>query len=587
MEKWFIKSKRADFSVIAKQFGISEILARLSVNRDIKSNEQLEAYLHPSMDQLHDGSQMKDMKKACDIIKNKIEQGKSIRIVGDYDVDGVMATYILYQGLLKCGATVDYEIPERMKDGYGININIINQAYEDGIDTIVTCDNGIAALEQIEHAKQLGMTVVVTDHHDIAFVEEEGERIYKLPKADAVINPKQTDCTYPFKGLCGGAVAYKLVEQLYNRFAIAHKEILELLEFCAIATVCDVMDLVDENRVIVKHGLEKMNTTSNIGLQALIQETGIDNRKMSVYHLGFVIGPCINASGRLESAKLSLQLLLCQDKQKAKLMAKDLKELNDERKDMTQAGLEQAIEIIENGDYDNHKVLVIYLPTCHESLAGIIAGRLRERYHKPAIVLCKAHEGVKGSARSIEAYNMFEELNKCKSYLTKFGGHPMAAGLSLKEELIDDFRNELNQVTTLTEDDLIEKVSFDMVLPFKEIGFQLMHEIQLLEPYGKGNAKPLFALKNVHIIKANLLGKNRNVLKLMVEDGSCNVKFPAMLFNQVEQFESLVIEQYGENQLQNVYSGYQSQVCLDMVFYPDINEYNGVQTIQIMVQYLR
>ncbi len=588
MEKWFIKNKKANFKVIAESFGISEILARLIVNRDIKSNAELEAYLRPSMEHLHKPGLMKDMDKACAILKEKIEAGSRIRIVGDYDVDGVMATYILYTGLTRCGANVDFEIPERIKDGYGINITIIDAAIDDGIDTIITCDNGIAALDQVEHAKEKGMTVIITDHHDIPFVEEDGTRKYILPKADAVVNPKQHECTYPFEGICGGVVAYKLVEYLYESMGIPYEEMNDLLEFAAIATVCDVMDLVDENRDIVFYGLEKINKTTNLGLQALIDATGITGKKIAVYHLGFVIGPCINASGRLESAKVALQLFLSKDKMHAQTLAKELKELNDDRKEMTVNGVEEAILKIEQADYSNDKVLVVYLPSCHESLAGIIAGRLKERYHKPTIVLTKAHEGVKGSARSIEEYNMFEELTKCKHLLTKFGGHPMAAGLSLPEENIDVLRQALNDNTTLTEEDMIPKVSIDMQLPLPQISYKLIHEISMLEPYGKGNTKPLFALRNVHVIKASVIGKNKNVLKMTVVDDECtSARFTAMIFQNVDGFEQTVIQKYGEDGLRALYGGFSSPVYLDFVFYPDINEYNGIQTIQLMVQNYR
>lgn len=593
MEKWFLKNKRANFKTIAEGFGISETLAQLIVNRDINSNEALMAYLNPSMEHLHDPSLLKDMEVACGILLQKIKERKKIRIVGDYDVDGVMATYILYTGLSKCHAVVDYEIPERIKDGYGINVSIIDAAYRDGVDTIITCDNGIAAIEQIKHAKSLGMTVIVTDHHDIGFKEEEGQRVYVLPEADAVVNPKRMDCQYPFEGICGGVVAYKVIQQLFHLAGVDKKELEPLLEFAAIATVCDVMDLAEENRDIVRFGLQRITNTQNLGLRALIEETGIGDKQISVYHLGFVIGPCINASGRLESAKMSLSLFLCNDKNQAKLMAKELKELNDERKEMTLQGLEQAVEEIDTAllhseQKELDKVLVVYLPDCHESLAGIIAGRVKERYHRPTIVLTKAHEGVKGSARSIEAYNMFEELNKCKDILTKFGGHPMAAGLSLPEEDIDTLRKRLNEQTTLTEEDMIPKVSIDMVLPLGQINFNLIHEISYLEPYGKGNPKPLFVQRNVHVIKAALIGKNKNVLKMTVqEDTTPATRFTAMLFQNVDGFEKVVIEKYGQEGLNALYGGYQSPVYLDMVFYPDINEYNGMQTIQILVQNYR
>ena len=588
MEKWFIKNKKANFKVIADSFGISETLARLIVNRDIKSNEELEAYIRPSMEHLHKPELMKDMDKACAILKEKIKENKRIRIVGDYDVDGVMATYILYTGLSKCNANVDYEIPERIKDGYGINISIIDAAIEDGIDTIITCDNGIAAIEQVRHAKEKGLTVIITDHHDIPFVEEEGNRTFLLPEADAVVNPKQEDCNYPFEGICGGVVAYKLIESLYQQQQVPKEELGELLEFAAIATVCDVMDLQNENRDIVYYGLQRINKTTNLGLQSLIDATGITGKKIAVYHLGFVIGPCINASGRLESAKVALTLFLSKEKEKAKLLAKELKELNDDRKEMTLKGVEEAILKIEESNLMNDKVLVVYLPNCHESLAGIIAGRLKERYHKPTIVLTKAHDGVKGSARSIECYNMFEELTKCKSLLTKFGGHPMAAGLSLAEEDIDTLRNRLNEYTTLTEEDMIPKVSIDMVLPLTEVSYQLINEISMLEPYGKGNTKPLFALKHVHVIKASVIGKNKNVLKMtVVDDDNPSARFTAMIFQNVDTFEETVIHKYGEEGLKSLYGGLYSPVYLDLVFYPDINEYNGIQTIQIMIQNYR
>lgn len=588
MEKWFIKNRKADFETIAAQFGISPILARLSVNRGMSSNEELKEYLHPSMEQLYNPAELKDMEKTCELLKRKIEERQKIRIVGDYDVDGVMATYILYTGLTTCGANVDYEIPERIRDGYGINLSIIKKSKEDGIDTIITCDNGIAAIDQVRYAKELGMTVIITDHHDIGFKEEDGVREYIVPEADAVVNPKQEDCNYPFEGICGGMVAYKLIQCMYEQYQVPKEKLQELVIFAAIATVCDVMDLVQENRAVVKQGLEYIGRSENVGLRALIEATGIADKKISVYHLGFIIGPCINASGRLESAKMSLALFLEKNPEKAKVMAQELKELNDERKEMTGVGVEEAIEYIEVRKLEQDKVLLIYLPNCHESLTGIIAGRIKERYHKPTIVLTKAHEGVKGSARSIEEYNMFEELNQCKDLLTKFGGHPMAAGLSLEEENIELLRTRLNSQTTLTEEDLIRKVSFDMVLPFSHITMELIREISLLEPYGKGNVKPLFALKNVCVLKAMVLGKNRNVLKLTVaEEKNMNIRYVAMIFQNVDVFEELIVDKYGEEGLKAVYGGYNSNVQLDVVFYPEINEYNGIQTIQMMIQYYR
>ncbi len=577
MEKWFIKNKKADFDLIARTFGISPVLARLAVNRGVGSNEAMERYLRPAMEHLHNPHLMKDIDKTCDILKEKIAEGKSIRIIGDYDVDGVMSTYILYMALKKCGAKVDYEIPDRIKDGYGINIQIVEAAAEDGIDTILTCDNGIAAREQITYGKEKGITVLITDHHDIPIGEA-------LPPADAIVNPKQTDCEYPYKGICGAVVAYKLVEVLYEQFGFVGQAEKDFLEFAAIATVCDVMDLTDENRVIVKYGIEKLKRTKNNGLQALMQVNQLDAVNLSAYHLGFVIGPCINASGRLESAKLALKLFLTDEKEKAMLLAKELKALNEERKQMTEENLLKAISLVEENGLLEDKVLLVFLEGCHESLAGIIAGRLRERYNRPTIVLTKGREGLKGSGRSTPEYSMFEEISRCKKYLTKFGGHPMAAGLSLEEENLEPFRKALNKNTTLTEEDLIPKVSFDMELPLEEISIPLIHEIDFLEPYGKENARPLFAVKDVFITAARAIGKEKNMLRLTVKSASSHVSYTAMLFRGYDLFAACVDEKYGEGAFERLLSGTGSHMAMDFVFYPSINEYNGMESIQIIVQ---
>lgn len=582
-EKWFLKNKKEDFIKIANDHRISEVLARLLVNRGLVNSEDINAYLNSSTDTMHNPHQLKDVDYACDILEEKIRSNTRIRIVGDYDVDGVVSTFLLFTALSRVGANVDYEIPERMKDGYGININIIKAAKEAGVDTIITCDNGIAAIEQIRYAKEIGMTVIVTDHHDIPFVENEGVRTEVLPPADAIVNPKQHDCNYPFPSICGAVVAFKLIEVLYERFHVDKEETKKLLAYAAIATVCDVMDLVNENRVIVKYGLNLLRNTDNKGLEALMELHQINTFKLSAYHLGFIIGPCLNASGRLETAKIGLSLLLEQDGDSARKIAAQLKELNDKRKDMTARGLEEAIEIIETTDLINHKVLVVYLPDCHESLAGIIAGRIRERYHKPAIVLTKAHEGVKGSARSIEQYNMFEELTKCKEYLDKFGGHPMAAGLSLKEENVEPLRTALNQRTELTEEDFINKISIDVLMPIGYVKEELVEELELLEPFGKGNEKPVFAEKNLSIIKADILGKNRNTLKLKVEN-QYGKRMDALYFNQIDQFNEYLIDKYGNNEVDKLYKGIPNEIKISALYYPNINEYNGVKTPQIIIQ---
>lgn len=578
-EKWFIKNKKGNFEQIGQYHHIDPVIARLIVNRGINSNEELAGYLHPSLENMHDPHQMKDLDKACHIIVNKIKEEKTIRIIGDYDVDGVMSTYILITGLKRCGAKVDYEIPDRIKDGYGINIDIINAAYEAGIDTILTCDNGIAAKNQIAFAKEHGLTVIVTDHHDIPM--EEG-----VPDADAVVNPKQEDCSYPYESICGAVVALKLVQVLYDMCGIDTKEFYDLLEFAAIATVCDVMDLCDENRIIVKYGIQKFESTSNIGLNALKEACGLLGKPISAYHFGFIIGPCINASGRLESAKLSLRLLLCQDTQEAKTLAVRLKELNDERKSMTEENLKKAIEIVENSNLTEDKVLVVFLENCHESLAGIIAGRLRERYNKPTIVLTRAEGAIKGSGRSIEEYHMFEELTKCKDLLSKFGGHPMAAGLSLPEENVEKLRQGLNQKAELTEEDLMLKVSFDMVLPLEKVSVSLISQMDLLEPYGKGNAKPLFALKDAQVSRAQVLGANKNVLKLSLCVPGSRTIYTAMIFLNILGFEEAIDQKYGAGSFETLMSGRQTYE-MDIIFSLNLNEYNGMVSPQLIIQNYR
>lgn len=583
MEKWFIKNKKADFQAIMERFKVSEVLARLIVNRNHETIEDIETYLHPDLKHLHNPLLMKDMKKACDILEQKIKSQAKIRIVGDYDVDGVSSTFVLYTGLKRSGANVDYEIPHRIRDGYGINMNIIEAAYEDGIDTILTCDNGISAIEQVEKAKGMGMTVIITDHHDIPFTMEEGQIVYHIPKADAVINPKQPDCEYPWKSLCGAAVAFKLIQALYQEFGIDRKELGELLEVTAIATVCDVMDLVDENRIIVKNGLERLKTTKNPGLRALIDCNNIQFASLSAYHLGFIIGPCLNASGRLDTAKKGLKLLLADTPEEGKRIAEELKELNDTRKDMTAKGLEQAIQMVESSDMNNDKVLVVYLKECHESLAGIIAGRIRERYNRPALVLTDTENGVKGSGRSIEQYNMYEELTKCKELLLKFGGHPMAAGLSLENTQVEPFRGALNQFSTLTEEDFIPKVSIDVLLPLGYLNENVVEELELLEPFGKGNTKPIFAEKNLKVRRASILGKNANVLKLQVVNAYGRV-MDAMYFGDVDSFINDLVEHYGQMEVDKMFQNRDNAVTLSVIYYPSINEYGGFRSLQIIIQ---
>ena len=586
-ERWFIKNRKADYKTMSLKYGISELMSKLIINRDIFEDEIIKSYVTPEFNKLHNPREMKDLELAVNILKEKIITNKKIRIIGDYDVDGVISVYMLYTALKKCNANVDYEIPDRIKDGYGINEKIIKEAKDDGVDTILTCDNGISAIDQIKYAKELGLTVIVTDHHDIPFVEDENnKKIFLRSDADAILNPKQKDCNYKFKSLCGAGVAFKLIEVLYEEFNIDKEECYKLIEFLAIATVCDVVDLIDENRIFVKKGLEKINNTTNLGLGELIRENEIQDKTISVYHLGFIIGPCINASGRLDNAKKGLRLLLADEEDEAVHLAKELVKLNAERKDMTMKGVEDAIEIIEGTEIINDKVLVVYLPDIHESLAGIIAGRIRERYNAPTLILTNGEEFAKGSGRSIEEYNMFEKLLECKELLEKFGGHPMAAGLSIKEENIDKLREKLNENSMLKDEDLIKKIKIDCVLPLDQINFRVIEDLEKLEPFGKGNEKALFGIKDVNVIKAQILGENRNVLKLKLKSNSDKI-FDGIYFGNIEEFEQTVCDKYNSEELSKLYDGIFNDVKLDFVFYPNINEYNGNVSIQIVIQNYR
>lgn len=586
-ERWFIKNRKADYKSMSLKYGISELMSKLIINRDIFEDEIIKSYVTPEFNKLHNPREMKDLELAVNILKEKIITNKKIRIIGDYDVDGVISVYMLYTALKKCNANVDYEIPDRIKDGYGINEKIIKEAKDDGVDIILTCDNGISAIDQIKYAKELGLTVIVTDHHDIPFAEDENnKKIFLQSDADAILNPKQKDCNYKFKSLCGAGVAFKLIEVLYEEFNIDKEECYKLIEFLAIATVCDVVDLIDENRIFVKKGLEKINNTTNLGLGELIRENEIQDKTISVYHLGFIIGPCINASGRLDNAKKGLRLLLADEEDEAVHLAKELVKLNAERKDMTMKGVEDAIEIIEGTEIINDKVLVVYLPDIHESLAGIIAGRIRERYNAPTLIITKGEEFAKGSGRSIEEYNMFEKLLECKELLEKFGGHPMAAGLSIKEENIDKLREKLNENSMLKDEDLIKKIKIDCVLPLDQINFRVIEDLEKLEPFGKGNEKALFGIKDVNVIKAQILGKNRNVLKLKLKSNSDKI-FDGIYFGDIEEFEQTVCDKYNSEELSKLYDGIFNDVKLDFVFYPNINEYNGNVSIQIVIQNYR
>ena len=564
--KWMVYAKKADFKQIASEYGIDQVLARIIRNRDICGSKDIDMYLNGNLNDIHNPHSMKDADKFVDIITKKIEEHKPVRIIGDYDIDGICSIYILFCGLKAAGADVDYVVPHRINDGYGINEHLIDNAINEGIDTIVTCDNGIAAYNQVRYAKDNGITMIVTDHHDVPFEIKDDKKVYIVPPADAVINPKQADCDYPFKLLCGAGVAYKLISLLYDRLGFDKKELEDYIEFMAIATVGDIVDLIDENRIVVKYGLKHIAHTKNTGLRALIEECQLDINNISSYHIGFVIGPCLNASGRLDTARQAIELMLCKDNEKAHNMAKELIALNNERKSMTEQETQKAIELVENTGLLKDRVLVIYLKDCHESIAGIIAGRIKERYYRPTFVITNAEDGAKGSGRSIEGYNMYEEINKCKNVLTKYGGHPMAAGLSLAISDIDIFRKMLNDNAILTDEDLIPKMWIDVPMPVSYANIRLVNQLKLLEPFGKGNEKPVFADRNLYVKTASVIGKNKNVLRcqLETEDGTY---VPAV--------------QFGINNIDDIP---RAGMRISIIYYPDINTFNGIMSLQIIMK---
>ena len=594
MAKWMVAAKKADFDRISEKFHISPVLARIMRNRDVIGDEAIGKFLKGDIKDLHDPGLMKDMRLAADIILGKIQQGKSIRIIGDYDVDGICATYILLTGIRALGGKADTVIPHRMKDGYGLNDSLIEAAAEDGIDTIITCDNGIAAAFQVELAKKKGMTVVVTDHHEVPFEEGEQGRVYLIPEADAVVDPKQPACTYPYKQICGAVVAAKLVRTLMDREEapsldpqIRKRVVEEMFTFGALATVCDVMELRDENRIIVKKGLALMKNTSNMGLRALLKVNGIEDKDLSPYHAGFVIGPCMNATGRLDTARRALELFEAADWKDAVTIAGDLKSLNDSRKEMTQEGVKEAVLQVEGTEIGKDRVLVIYLPDCHESLAGIIAGRVREKYGKPVFVLTKGEEGIKGSGRSIEAYHMYEEMTACRELFTRYGGHKMAAGLSLaSEEDGDKFRRRINENCKLTKEDFEEVIHIDVPMPLSYADRDFIKELSCLEPFGVGNPKPLFARKGISLLSGRKLGKNQNVGKYRIADEN-GAGYEMIYFGDLEQFDSFLSERFGSDAFYKLYAGGlrkgEMEIC--MAYYPDINYYGGKENIQIVMQY--
>lgn len=586
MQQWVVTSKRADFKEIGRRFGIDQVTARIIRNRDVIGEDAIAQYLNGSLKDLADMHQMKDADLLVNILTQKIQNGNRIRIIGDYDIDGVMSSYIWYRALLRCGADVDVAIPNRITDGYGLNLHLIEDAMESDVDTIITCDNGIAALEEIAYAKKHGMTVLVTDHHEIPYEEEGGQRRYQKSEADAIVNPHQKECAYPYKDLCGAGVAWNVVRILYEKMGVDEQEAFALLEFVAFATVGDVMPLTGENRILVREGLKRIHHTVNVGMKALIAQCGLMPEQIESYHFGFVLGPCINAAGRLDTAKRALALFQTENEGKASLLANELVVLNEERKQMTADGVEEAKQLCEQAGYEKNPVLVLFLPDVHESIAGIIAGRIREYYGRPTFVLTRGEEGIKGSGRSVEGYSMYEEMCQCSKLLTKFGGHPMAAGLTLPEENIDEFREQMNAHCPLTVEQLQPKVHIDVPMPVDYVTNALVEEFCVLAPFGKDNPKPVFADRNLCISRMWTVGKNQNVLRLSLvsEHGS---PVSGIYFGDIPAFEDYITEQFGAAELEKAKHGRENSIRLSFVYYPKINRYRDSESLQFEIQYYR
>ena len=589
MTEWILKNKKADLEQLQRELGLSKTVCRVLANRGITESEQARVYLQPKQAELYDASLLKNADAASEYLLRAVKEKRRIRIIGDYDVDGVMATFLLYKALCALGALVDYRIPDRIADGYGMNMRMVEEAERDHIALLLTCDNGIAAGEPIAKAKEWGMEVVVTDHHEIPCRTEGDKVVYDLPPADVVVNPRQEGETYPQQGICGAAVAYKVVCVLFEKAdglgsEAEKKQLLsELLVPVALATVCDVMELTGENRTIVAKGLGLANTCSNKGIRALLEAYDLTDKAVSAYHAGFLVGPCFNAAGRLDTALLGLELLLCEDESGAKVQALRLKELNDVRKQMTVTATKEAVLLAEKKVTDgNVQVLVLFLPECHESLAGIVAGRVREKFYLPTIVLTKGEHCIKGSGRSVEGYSMYEKLAEQKDLFLAFGGHPMAAGLSLEEKNISELERRLNESAGLTEEVLTPKLYLDAVLPFAEISEALLGELAKLEPYGNGNAKPVFASSGVTVYGMKRIGKDGSSMRLQVKDRE-GTPVTGLYFHDADGLEQYLREEFGEEQVQRLYQG-RTSVSLTLAFTPSVDEYRGQSYPQILIE---
>ncbi len=582
-EKWILETKKADFNGLAEQLGVSPLVVRCMVNRDLTDVDDMRRYLNGTLEDLYDPLRMKDVDRAVQILL-AARGTEQVAIASDFDCDGIFSGYILWRAFRRIGLEAEIYTPDRVREGYGLNERIIDQAWEDGRKLLVTCDNGIAANSQVDYARAKGMKVIVTDHHEI---QEE------MPAADAVVDPKREDETYPFSGLCGAGVAYKLICALYDACGVPGQEKEELLEYVAVATVADVMELRDENRILVKAGLNRIGSTENLGLRALLDVQGLSGRKISAAHIGFVIGPCFNAAGRIATVKESFNLLMEEDPDAAGERAAHLKEINESRKAMTEEGAEKAFEILEkrrlseDGSYGESgglpPVLIVLLADTHESLVGIIAGRIKERYHHPVIVFTRTEEGlVKGSGRSIENYHMFRELMKCKDLMERFGGHKMAAGMTLREENLPELERRLNEQAVLREEDFRPLVRIDAAMPVGFVTERLIEELSCMEPFGVGNAKPLFAEQHFKVLNGRVLGREKNVLKLRVENSRGN-RCDAMLFRGREEFEAFVRKEWGEGELARMYEGRENHLDVALTYYPQVNEYQGMRSVQIQI----
>lgn len=587
MYRWTLKNRKVDYKSMSSQLRISQEVCRVLVNRNITSRQGIKEYLHPTFENLHDPKLMLDLEKSVNAIIQGIKKNKLFRIVSDYDVDGVISCYILYEALSRCGARVDYVIPHRVYDGYGINERIVRDAHEDGVDVLITCDNGISAFDAMELANELGLITIITDHHQLSYtVLEDGSKEYQKPKAYAIVNPHQKDCKYPFKSLCGAGVVFKMIQLLYELRNLPKGEALDFIQYTAIATVCDIVDLVGENRIIVKNGLEILKSTDNVGLKELIKVNNQNIQKISAYTLGFIVGPCINAAGRLDSSEIAVELLMSDDEDEAKAMASELYQFNYERKELTESGLEKVILKIENSEIKEDKVKVIYHGDIHESVAGIVAGRVKDLYHLPTIVLTDSEGVAKGSGRSIEAYNIYEGLSSCRELLEKFGGHSMAAGLSVEKSNIQILRQTLNEQFDVDEKELIPKLYIDTFMSIDAVNLELINELEFLEPFGKGNSKPVFGDKNIGLMKGRILGEKGNVLSLKLVSSNKELH-DGTFFGDIEKFNEYIQERFGKNELDLFYNGMNNGILLDLAYYPKLNSYKGNEKIQINILHMK